>query len=295
MEMPVPNVMRETTSLNSGDCFAIFSREKKNFSFPLHYHNEYELNLVINARGAKRVVGDNIEIVGDMELVFIGPNLYHAWFNHQCTSDAISEVTIQFHKDLFDERFMQRNQLHFIRNLFNKAQRGVIFSLEATTEVADRILRLNNKDGFTSVLELLSILHTLSVSNNARILSDLGFSTEKFEFASRRVDRVFEFMKTNYHRHLTLAEAAEVANMPEASFCRFLKKRTGKSFVESLNEIRLGNASRMLINTTHSIAEIAYQSGFNNISNFNRIFKKHKLCVPKDFRKAYTFDERVYV
>lgn len=126
------------------------------------------------------------------------------------------------------------------------------------------------------------------------MLSDAGFVGEKLQYASRRVDKVFEYMKTNYNKPLTLAEVADVANMPEASFCRFLKKRTGKSFIESLNEIRLGNASRMLINTTHSIAEIAYVSGFNNISNFNRVFKRHKLCVPKEFRRAYTRQERVY-
>ncbi|WP_184546577.1 AraC family transcriptional regulator [Mucilaginibacter sp. FT3.2] len=286
--MSIPNVMRETTSLNSGDCFAMFSRVKEKFDFPLHYHNEYELNLIINAKGAKRIVGDTIEIIDDIELVFIGPNVYHGWFTHQCTTRAINEVTIQFHKDLFDEKFLQRNQLFFIKNLLENAQRGIVFSYETTRDITTRILNLNNKDGFNSVLELISILHTLSLSKNMRILSDLGFSGESFQFASRRVDKVFEFMKSNYDKQLTLAEVAQVANMPEASFCRFLKKRTGKSFIESLNEIRVGNASRMLISTTHSIAEIAYQSGFNNISNFNRIFKRNKLCVPKEFRREYT-------
>lgn len=286
--MSIPNVMRETTSLNAGDCFAMFSRVKEKFDFPLHYHNEYELNLIINAKGAKRIIGDTIEVIDDIELVFIGPNVYHGWFTHQCTSEAINEVTIQFHKDLFEEKFLQRNQLFFIKNLLDNAQRGIVFSYETTRDITTRILNLSNKDGFNSVLELLSILHTLSVSKNMRTLSDLGFSSENFQYASRRVDKVFEYMKSNYGKPLTLAEVAEVANMPEASFCRFLKKRTGKSFIESLNEIRVGNASRMLISTTHSIAEIAYQSGFNNISNFNRIFKRNKLCVPKEFRREYT-------
>jgi AraC-like DNA-binding protein len=283
-----PNVMREATALNAEDCFAIYSRQKQKFDFPLHYHAEYELNLVINARGARRIVGDSIEVIDDIELVFIGPNLHHAWFTHQCASAAIHEVTVQFHKDLFDQKFLQRNQAFFIKNLLDNAHRGVVFSYETTRDITTRILNLDNKDGFNSVLQLLSILHTLSISKNMRLLSDPGFSEEKLQYASRRVDKVFEYMKTNYNKQLTLAQVAQVANMPEASFCRFLKKRTGKSFIESLNEIRLGNASRMLINTTHSIAEIAYISGFNNISNFNRIFKRHKLCVPKEFRRAYT-------
>jgi AraC-like DNA-binding protein len=294
-QMLTTNVVRETTSLNAGDCFAMFSRVKKSFDFPLHYHNEYELNLVINAKGAKRIVGDSIEIIDDIELVLIGPNLYHGWFTNQCASAAINEVTIQFHKDLFDEKLLQKNQLFFVKSMFENARRGVIFSYETSRDITSRILNLDNKGGFTSVLDLLSILNTLSVSKNMRVLTDLGFSNEKFQYASRRIDKVFEYMKSNYDKHLTLGEVAQVANMPEASFCRFLKKRTGKSFIESLNEIRLGNASRMLINTTHSIAEIAYQSGFNNISNFNRIFKRHKLCVPKEFRKAYSLGCKVCV
>jgi len=292
-QMSVPNVMRETTSLNMGDCFSIFSKVKEKFDFPLHYHNEYELNLIINAKGAKRIIGDSMETIDDIELVFIGPNVYHGWFTGECTSEAINEVTIQFHTDLFDEKFLQRNQLFFIKSMFENAGRGLVFSYETTRDITRRILNLSNKDGFNSVLELLAILHTLSTSKNRRMLSDPGFSDEKFRYTNGRVDKVFDYMKNNFDKRITLAEVATVANMPEASFCRFLKKSTGKSFIESLNDIRLGNASRMLINTTHSIAEIAYQCGFNNISNFNRIFKRHKLCVPKEFRKAYTLGTRV--
>lgn len=286
--MPAPNVMYETTSLNMGDCFTIISKAKDKFDVPLHYHSEYELNLIINAKGAKRIIGDSIEAIDDIELVFIGPNVFHGWLTGECTGKAIQEVTIQFHVDLFDGKFLQRNQLFFIKSMFENARRGLVFSYEATCDIAPRILNLNNKDGFNSVLELLSILHTLSISKNRRMLSDPGFSDEKFRHTNGRVDKVFDYMKNNFDKRLTLAEVAAIVNMPEASFCRFLKKSTGKSFIESLNDIRLGNASRMLINTTHSIAEIAYQCGFNNISNFNRIFKRNKLCVPKEFRRAYT-------
>ena len=101
-------------------------------------------------------------------------------------------------------------------------------------------------------------------------------------------------MNVNYYRQITLAEVAKIANMPEASFSRFIKKRTNKTFIDSLNEIRLGHASRMLIDTTYTIAEIAYKCGFNNISNFNRLFKRKKLCVPKEFREAYT-GNRIFI
>lgn len=286
--------MREITPLTPSDCFTIFSRVKKKFDFPLHYHEEYELNLIINAKGARRVVGGNIEVIDELELALIGPNLYHAWFTHQCQSEEITEVTIQFHKDLFDEKFLKRNQLSFLKTMLEHSQRGIVFSPETIATLKGRIVGLAQKTGFDSVLELLSILHDLSISRNMKMLSDSSFTNEKFYYNSRRIEKVFEHMNVNYSRQITLAEVAKIANMPEASFSRFIKKRTGKTFIDSLNEIRLGHASRMLIDTTTTIAEIAYKCGFNNISNFNRIFKRKKLCIPKEFRETYT-GNRVFI
>jgi AraC-like DNA-binding protein len=288
------NVMREITPLTPGDCFTIFSREKQKFDFPLHYHDEYELNLIINAKGAKRVVGGHIEVIDDLELVLVGPNVYHAWFTHQCQSPAITEITIQFHKDLFDDKLLRRNQLSFVKNMIERSQRGILFSQETIAALQDRIRSLNKKSGFDSVLELLSILHDLSISRNMKTLSDSSFSNEQFHYNSRRIEKVFEYMNGHYNMQITLAEVAKIANMPEASFSRFIKKRTGKTFIDSLNEIRLGHASRMLIDTTNTVAEIAYKCGFNNISNFNRIFKRKKFCIPKDFRETYT-GNRVFI
>jgi len=286
--MTTSNVMREITSLTPSDCFTIFSKVKKKFDFPLHYHDEYELNLILNAKGAKRVIGGHIEVIDDIELTLIGPNLYHAWFTNQCQSEEIREITIQFHKDLFDEKFLKRNQLSFLKNMLDRSQRGILFPPETALALTDRILNLEKKTGFESVLELLAILHSLSTSRNMKMLSDFSSSNEKFYYNSRRIEKVFEHMNNNYYRHVTLAEVARIANMPEASFSRFIKKRTGKTFIDSLNEIRLGHASRMLIDSTTTVAEIAYKCGFNNISNFNRIFKRKKLCIPKQFRETYT-------
>ena len=288
------SVMREITPLTPSDCFTIFTRVKQKFDFPLHYHDEYELTLILNAKGAKRVVGGHIEMIDDVELVLIGPNMYHGWFTHQCQSPEITEVVIQFHKDLFDSNLLKRNQLSFMKSMFERSQRGILFSHETALMLKDRLHTLDKKTGFDSVLELLSILHDLSTSRNMRTLSDLVFSSEKFYYNSRRIEKVFEYMNANYNKSVSLAEVARIANMPEASFSRFIKKRTGKTFIDSLNEIRLGHASRMLIDTTNTIAEIAYKCGFNNISNFNRIFKRKKFCIPKEFRETYT-GNRVFI
>jgi AraC-like DNA-binding protein len=289
------NIIREITPLTQSDCFTIFSRVKKEFTFPLHFHEELELNLIINAKGAKRIVGDHIEIIDDLELVLIGPNLYHAWFTNQCRSEDIREVTIQWHKDLFDDRLLRRNQLSFIRSMIERSQKGILFSKETAQLLTPRILSLNQKNGFDSVLELLSILHDLSISRNTRTLSDVSFTNEHFTYNSRRIEKAFEYMNNNYDKPITLGEVAKLVSMTEVSFSRFIKKRTGNTFIDSLNEIRLGHASRMLIDTTHSIAEISYNCGFNNISNFNRVFKKKKTCTPKEFRENFTSGTRVFI
>jgi AraC-like DNA-binding protein len=288
------NVMREITPLTPSDCFTIFSRVKQKFDFPLHYHEEYELNLILSGKGVKRVVGGHIEVIDDLELTLLGPNLYHAWFTHQLQNTEVTEVTIQFHKDLFEERFLHRNQLSFIKSMLERSQRGILFPPETVSKLKDRLLSLDKKAGFESVLELLSILHELSMSHNTRTLSDFSNTSEKFSHNSRRIERVFEYMNNNYSKQISLAEVSKIANMPEASFSRFIKKRTGKTFIDSLNEIRLGHASRMLIDTTNTVAEIAYKCGFNNISNFNRTFKRKKFCIPKDFRETYT-GNRVFI
>jgi len=281
-------LLREITPLTQGDCFTLFSRVKTDFDFPLHYHEEFELNFIQNGKGAKRVVGDHMEEIDDLELVLVGPNLHHAWFTHKLKGQQLHEITIQFHRDLFDDKFLQRNQMSFIRKMFEKSLRGILFSRETTEAIMPRILVLTERHGFDSVLELLSILHDLSTSRNIRILSNTSFNnTETISYNSRRIHIVMEYLNKNFHKEVSLSEVAKQVAMSDVAFSRFFKLRTGKTFVDTLNEVRLGHASRMLIDTTHSINEIAYRCGFNNMSNFNRIFKKKKNCTPKEFRLAY--------
>jgi transcriptional regulator GlxA family with amidase domain len=178
--------------------------------------------------------------------------------------------------------------MSFIRKMFEKSLRGILFSRETTEAITPRLVSLTEKHGFDSVLELLSILHDLSTSRNIRTLSNTSFNnTESISYNSRRIHVVMEYLNKNFHKEVSLPEVAKLIAMSDVAFSRFFKMRTGKTFVDTLNEVRLGHASRMLIDTTQSINEIAYRCGFNNMSNFNRIFKKKKKCTPKEFRLEY--------
>lgn len=287
-------IYREITPLTQGDCFTLFQRSNKVFDFPLHNHDEFELNFLTNAHGVKRIVGDHTEPTNYYDLVLVGSNLPHGWFDPAGQCQQVREITIQFHWNLFDETFLKRNQLSFIRTLLERSAKGVLFSQETAQRIGPRLEAISQKSGFDSVLELLSILHDLSTSRDMKTLSNTGFSGEQINYNSRRIEKAFNFMNESYDRVITLADVAKVVNMNEVAFCRFIKKRTGKTFIESLNEIRLGQASRLLIETTQTIAEVSYRCGFNNLSYFNRIFRNKNGCTPSEFRHNYS-GTRVFI
>jgi len=285
---------REITPLSSDDCFTVFSRVKSGFDFPLHAHDEYELNYITRAKGAKRIIGYHIAEIDDPELVLVGGNLPHAWFTHHCNSSEIHEITIQFHQDLFDDKFLARNQLASIRSLLEQSFQGILFSAETAKRLGSRLESLCNSKGFDSMLELMSILQELATSQNMQVLSQATTLRKGPEIRNRRLGIVFDFIRKHYDQEITLKEAATRVNMPEVSFSRFFKKNTGRTFVDSVNDIRMGHATRLLISTTHTIAEISYRCGFNNLSYFNRVFKHKNGCTPTEFREHYA-DSKVFI
>lgn len=289
------SILKETPPLKKSDCFSVFARHKTKFDFPVHYHEEYELNFIENAKGVKRIVGDSVEEIENWELVLIGPNIPHAWFTHKCKTDFF-EITIQFHRDLFHEVFLKRAQLSSIRSLFEASLKGILFSTETIQQIAPRLKELDHKTGFDSVVELMSILNELSMDTNSRCLSgEKIYNADYVYMDSVRMEKLIDFMNANFHRPVRLGEAAELVNMAETAFSRFFKAKTGTNFVDFLNDIRLSHASRMLIDTKDSITDIAAACGFTNISNFNRTFKREKGLPPKDFRTKHgNVGERIF-
>lgn len=283
------SILRETTPLSEKDCFMVFSREKSAFDFPIHVHQEYELNFIENAKGASRVVGDSIEDIDDLELTLIaGSGLEHGWLNHRCESKVIKEITIQFHPDLLNEKLLMKNQFRLIKKMFDRAANGVTFPKDVILKIKDSLYGLvSEKEGFYSVMKLFTILHELSLSDGMRVLSSRSFCENNQRFDSRRVDKIIHYLMDNYTQDIALRDVSDLVGMTEVSVSRFLKQRTGRTFIDTLNEIRLGYSSRMLIDTTHTVAEIALLNGFNNLSNFNRIFLKKKGMTPTKFREKY--------
>ena len=276
-------IEREITPLTDEDFFIVRNNFNAKFDFPVHYHPEYELNFVFNSKG-KRVVGDSRMDYSDSDLVLLGPNLLHAWYGDENQTN-VRVITIQFQKNIFCETTMNRKLMVPIKEMFSKASRGIEFSKEIQNQLSKRIIQLSDLSGFDSFIEFLSILYDLSISRNQKLLSSTANINRYENSESRRIKIVAEFIHKNYKQQLKIKEVADLINMSETAFSHFFKKRTHRSFSEYLHEVRVGHASRLLIESDKTMAEIGYECGFNNISNFNRMFKKKKGCTPSEYKR----------
>ena len=289
-------VLNEITPLSGKDCFYIVERHKSEFLFPLHWHEEFELNFIENGRGVRRVVGDSIEEIGDFDLTLIaGSGLEHAWEQGSCVSGDIREITIQFPPDMLPEDMLTRNQFTSIREMLGRAERGLNFSMRSIMLVYPLLNELPAMpERFEQFLLFLKILYELSKADDARPLSSTSFAKVERESESRRVQKIKQFIGAHYASELRLEDLAGMVGMAPSAFSRFFKQHTGRTLVEYIIDIRLGNAARMLVDTTDSISEICYACGFNNLSNFNRSFKARRGYTPRDFRAVFK-KHRVFV
>lgn len=282
-------IIHEITPLMGKDVLYIADRHKKEFTYPIHNHSVYELNFVENAKGVRRIVGDSQEVIGDYDLCLItSPDLEHVWEQNECHSDDIREITVQFDFSMSDETLFGRNPYASITRMMQEAKMGLSFPLQAIMKVYGMLDTLSSiKDGFYAVQQFLTILYELSRCENARTLASSSYAKVTVEDDSRRILKVKNFISKNYMDELRLPELASLAGMSSSAFSRFFKLHTGRNISEYIIDLRLGYAARMLVDTAKSISEIGFDCGFNNLSNFNRIFKKKKGCSPSEFRESY--------
>lgn len=283
------HVITEITPLSDKDFFYLVDRKKDRFNYPIHRHDEYELNFVSGCAGAMRIVGDSMVEIGDYDLVLVGNGIEHAWEQNKCIEGNIHEITIQFSRNLFGDVFLGKNQMRDIRNMLEKSADGIAFSQLCVMRVYSRLERLSRLEGgFERVIEFLTILHELATSGDYKILSNSSYANSCTPHAdSRRVLKVQQYINVHYREEIRLSDLAALVGMTSTAFSRFFKLRTGRPVSDFITDIRLGIATRALVDSTQSVSEICYDCGFNNVSYFNRIFKKKKGCAPKQFREYY--------
>jgi AraC-like DNA-binding protein len=282
-------VIHEITPLMGKDVLYIADRHKKEFTYPIHNHEVYELNFVEHAAGVRRIVGDSSEVIGEYDLVLItSPDLEHVWEQNTCQSDDIREITVQFDLNLGEDSLLGRTPFLPLRKMMDEARKGLCFPLSAIMRVYKELDTLSQvKDGFYAVMQFLTILYELSRCDGARPLATSSYAKIAVQDDSRRILKVKNYISKNYTDELRLPQLAQIAGMSPSAFSRFFKLHTGRNLSDYIIDIRLGYAARMLVDTSRSISEISFQCGFNNLSNFNRIFKRKKGCAPSEFRENY--------
>ena len=287
--MEESKVIHEITPLMGKDVLYIADRRKKEFTYPIHNHSAFELNFVEHAPGVRRIVGDSNEVIGEYDLVLItSADLEHVWEQNTCESQNIREITIQFDINFGDDTLFSKNPFASMNKMMREARKGLCFPMDAIMKVYQKLDTLSSiQDGFYAFTQFMTILYELSLCDGARTLATSSFAKVEVSSDSRRVLKVKNYISQNYRDEIRLPEVASLAGMSPSAFSRFFKLHTGRNLSDYIIDMRLGYASRMLVDSTHSIAEIAYGCGFNNLSNFNRIFRKKKGCSPSEFRENY--------
>lgn len=279
-------IQREITPIGDEDLFIVLNHPDAKFDYAGHFHSDYEINLILGGRGC-RIVGDRVERFEGADLVMIGPNIPHRW-----TSDGeegrTHVVTIQFHKEAFEYPIFGKKIFHPIRQLLCEATRGIVFSAATRRTLTESILALSGRSGIESALEFFRILYLLAVAEGKEFLlaDDSRSDAAIRESRSRRINKVIAYIREHFREEISLAVVAESVGMSESAFSHFFKKRTNRRFIDYLNDIRVGHAAKLLYETTHTVSEVCYDSGFNNISNFNRIFKRKKGQTPSEYRRS---------
>ncbi|MCQ2325228.1 MAG: AraC family transcriptional regulator [Paludibacteraceae bacterium] len=281
-------ILLEIAPLTEKDSLYIVERHKKEFTYPIHKHNCCELNFVRGGKGVERIVGDSVEKIGDLDLVLMTSDIEHVWQQGDCHAEDIQEITVQFDLSCLPEPLLKKNQFASMAQLIERAKKGVAFSQTAILNVYSLMMMLvSEENGFQQMLMFFEMVHRLSLDKESRVLSSGSFAQTSSPSGSRRVQKIKEFIDTHYKEDVTLGQLADLIGMTQVGCSRFFKTKTGRTITDYLTDIRLGHASRMLVDTTHSVAEVAYDCGFNNLSNFNRLFHRIRGVTPTQFRNAY--------
>ncbi len=296
------NVFLENTPLKDNDICVVLDSSNNGFDYPIHNHPEVEINLVMGMSG-KRVVGDSTENYDENDLVIIGPYVYHKWYGDDCLlkdKKTYRVITIQFDVKLFSNSLLMKDSFFSIRNLLNESSRGIHFSGKTFDKASKIMIEMTENKGFDNTISFLKLLDLLSKASEKRFLSFLDFETSSPRVNNHRIQIAYAYIMQRYpDPEFKMRDVATQLQMSETAFSHFFQKQSFRSFSDFLIDLRLGKACKFILESDMTISEISYKSGFNNLANFNRLFKKYRNITPKEFRKKhfqnvdFTWDKQV--
>jgi len=273
----------------SQESFRLQEDHEVHFYDNLHQHPEIQLTLILESDG-KVIVGDFIGAFKPGDIFLIGPNLPHVFRNDQKYYDNQREgqahsLSLFFEWKTFGETFLSMPEMAHLNELAKSSERGLLIQEPVKSRVAQLIKHMFKKTGMDRIIVLLKILNILSSNKSMEPLASSGVYSDFDEQDGRKLADIYRFTMNEFHRKISLDEVAYLAHMTTNSFCRYFKKRTRKSYVDFLTEIRIGHARKLLQQNDLSISQISMEVGFNNLSNFNRKFRSVCSITPTEFRK----------
>ncbi|KAA2239063.1 AraC family transcriptional regulator [Chitinophaga agrisoli] len=253
--------------------------------FPLHVHPEYELLLVLKSSG-KRYVGDHIADFYPGDLCLFGPNLPHTYYNKHLPADReVHQIVIQFREDCLGDGFFDKPPFRRIKALLERSSHGIAFSGATRSQAAQKIQDMTGMDEAEAAAAIISLLNLLSGSDSYELLSTQEKLASSIQKDTERMHRIYHYLLDNFKKEISLEEIAGIANLSPAAFCRYFKKHTRKTLSGFVNDLRISYACRLLQQGQLSVLQVCYESGFNNISYFNRQFKLQLSASPLKYQK----------
>jgi AraC-like DNA-binding protein len=254
-----------------------------------HFHEDFELIYISKGTGIG-IVGDNISNFRPPMLVLSGQWLPHVWKNDEShdSGGSVNVIILKFTRLFNNQDIFSIPEFSNIAEMLGRGQRGISFGRKTISKVKDLMEEIPDHSNALSMITMLNILHILSESKDYKLMATPEFTLPITLYGENRLNRIINYISENYHKPIDLESLANEAAMTRSSVCRFFKSRTNKTIFQFINEFRIGKACQLLIDGNHSISEICFNTGFNSISSFNRVFKNYKKVSPGEFKKHYT-------
>lgn len=270
-----------------GSSFVVrnFDSRCKNDEPYWHFHPEMEMVYVKGGSG-KRHIGNHLSYFHNGDLVFLGANLPHLGFTDRLTGNQ-SEVVVQLRSDFLGANFWEIPEMQPIQQLFERSKMGIVFKNESKEILGKRLEGLPQLNHFDRLLELLAILKLMAEATDYELLNVQDYAIEVNQQENERISQVYHFVREHFQRTISLEEIAATVNMTVPAFCRYFKKQSGKTFTQFVNEFRIVHACKLLSESSISITEVAFESGFSNFSHFNKVFRKITGKNPSAYRKEF--------
>lgn len=281
-------ILNEQLYLSNSRPIKARSYDYKSFTYPWHFHSEYEMMYVENGHG-QCIIGDNIINYSDESLILFGSELPHCMQNPmEYATDKnlrVNGVIVQFEKDFMQYSFAHYMQFVNIHKLLNESSRGIKFYLKNQPEIKELLKRISETEGFEQIILFLRLLHNLSTIKKKDYGASPNYNPVPSEFKNKKIEKIVSYINKKYTESITLENISSLAAMNPSAFCRYFKENTGKTLIQYITDMRIGYACKLLANDRFNISQISVECGFESIIHFNRCFKKTMKVTPTEFRR----------